>query len=951
MKKKHTLILIDGHALAFREYYALERTNMQTSDGQPTWAVYGFFKAIFDLMKNASLRPDSIAVTFDVSHHTFRTEKYDNYKSNRSEMPDTMKSQMQLIYDGLTAFDIPIYTKEGYEADDVIGTISKLACERGYEVLILTGDQDAFQLVDSEGCVKVILPSFQGQKEYGWYAIYDKLGVYPNQVIDYKALRGDTSDCIPGVKGIGEKTACMLLNSYHSLDSIYEHIDEIHSKSVKEKLIMGKEDAYMSQYLATIVRDLDINFDFEQARVKLPQVDKVTKFLKDMQFHSFIKNVGGILNSFSQHNPLSDNFFDSEVQKQEDASQLGLFAKMVESEINKDNLKYSKEIVTDSEDFELLIKNLTNKEVISFELIAEYENAVDFDLVGIAFAYDKSLKYNGELEVGNAENIETFYIPVGHKRAEKQLPADFVLDKLKSVFEDDSIKKITYNYKVQINLLRKFGIGLNGCVFDCMLSSYVKNPSRKHDLDIQSFENLDHAITSLASYSTNSRKSLNLKDLSLTDVMDWAVDRVSVIIKLADYWIKNLEDGEYKFFKEIEMPLSRVLADMEFVGVSVDKDYLGNLTEQMNEIVKDNERKIYEVAGKSFNLNSPKQIAEVLFEDLALPNKKLKGKNANSTSAEVLESLAKEFDIARYILEYRKYSKLISTYTIALPSLINKSDERIHTTYNQATTATGRLSSSNPNLQNIPTRTEEGRKIRNAFVPKDRENYSIISADYSQIELRLLAHISNDENLIKAFCDGVDIHTLTAAKVFDVNVQDVTKVMRYRAKTVNFGIIYGQTKYGLAQALNITPKEAEDFIEKYFASYPKIQEYISKTIELAEKNGFVQTLYGRRRYLASELASSNRQIREFAKRAAINQPIQGTSADLIKIAMNEFYKKLKENNLESKLIMQVHDELVVEVPDSEIEIVKTLLKESMELNNPFSVPLLVDISVGKSWRE
>ena len=953
MDEKHTLILIDGHSLAFREYYALERTNMQTSDGRFTWAVYGFFKAIFDLLKNPALNPNSIAVTFDVSHHTFRTEKYESYKSNRSAMPDTMQSQMQLIYEGLKAFNIPIYTKEGFEADDVIGTISKKACEKGYQVLILTGDQDAFQLIDKEGCIKVIMPSFTGQKEYNWQAVYDKLGIYPNQVIDYKALRGDTSDCIPGIRGIGPKTAQELLNKYYTLEEIYNHTEEIDKKSVKEKLISGKEDAFLSQYLATIVRDLDIPFDFENALVNLPDIEKVTDFLRDMQFHSFIKNINNILNSFKKDENTSVHI-ESSPNPETHEGQLGLFTEMVQAHINKETFKYDKKIITDSEDFINLKKELEKSNCFSFEIEAEYTNAVNFEICGIALALTDDIGYEKELVIPDKElHIKTYYIPLDHIGLEKHLKTDYVLNELKPVFENSDIKKINYNAKVQINMLRFNSITLKGCVFDSMLASYIKNPTRKHDLEVQSIENLNHAILPYAEIDTGKKSKITLKTSPAANTAEWASDRAATNIYLTKYWINNLAQGELKFLKEIELPLSSVLSDMEFNGVTVDVEYLKVLSSELTKKIAELEGKIFNIAGEGFNLNSPKQLASILFEklNLQIEGKKKKLKNTSSTSAEVLEELAKQFDIAKYILQYRKYSKLKSTYTDALSELIEKYDNRIHTTYNQTITATGRLSSSNPNLQNIPSRTEEGRRIRKAFIPQDRKNYTIISADYSQIELRLLAHISEDSNLISAFNSGVDIHTSTAAKVFGVSIDKVTKEMRYKAKAVNFGIIYGQGKYGLASSLGIAPAQAGEFIDKYFATYPKIKEYMENTIAQAEATGYVQTIFGRRRYLASELSSSNHMIKEFAHRAAMNQPIQGTAADLIKIAMVDFQQKLNEKHLKSKLILQVHDELVVETLNSEADEIKKLLKTSMELDGMFKVPLIVEISQGQSWRE
>ena len=950
MNDSKTLILIDGHALAFRQYYALERTNMRTSDGVPTWAVYGFFKAIFDLLKNENLNPDAIAVAFDVSHKTFRTETYSDYKCNRSAMPDSMQAQMGLIYEGLRAFNIPIYTKEGFEADDVIGTISQKACELGHKVLILTGDQDAFQLVDKDGCVKVILPTKGELVEYNWDKIFDKLGVYPNQVIDYKGLRGDVSDCIPGVKGIGEKTAQKLLARYGTLDAILADCENIPEKAVREKICSGIEQAKMSQYLATIVRNLDVNFDFDSAKINLPDVSVVTEFLKKMQFYTFIKNINEILYSFDKIERTAPVKPDA---NSSDSMQLGFFAEAVNEEINKEfKCEFDKKLITDSRDFSDMLKELSSQSLIAFNIYADVKNAVDSKVIGFAFAYNKDIAADKHITFNDSGFItKTFYIPISHSNIANQLRLEDVITGLKSLFENETIYKTTHNAKNAYNILRNLEILAEGVIFDTALASYVKDPQRNHELDVQSMEHLNHAIMPFAPFEKNKKKQISFSDAPVESIVNFSSDESFTILELTKYWINNLDKKELELTYDIEVPLTFVLADMEYNGVSVDEDYLHKLTISMNNQLAKIEGRIYEIAGGVFNINSPRQVGEVLFEKLGLKAKKKRGKTNYSTNAAVLEELAEEYEIAQLILDYRKFAKLKSTYTEALPALIDRKDNRIHTTYNQTVTATGRLSSSNPNLQNIPVRTEEGNKIRNAFVSGNKENGLILSADYSQIELRLLAHITQDKHLLEAFNSGVDVHTLTASKVFDVPVEDVTKEMRYKSKAVNFGIIYGQSKYGLAKSLGISNADAETFIEKYFATYPRVKAYMEGTVLEAEEKGFVETIFGRKRYLATELSSSNGMIREFAKRAAINQPIQGTAADLMKIAMIDFSKKLKENNLKSKMIMQVHDELVVEVVKSELDIVTNLVKEAMELNQPLSVPLVVDVNVGESWKE
>ena len=951
MGESKTLILIDGHALAFRQYYALERTNMQTKEGVPTWAVYGFFKAIFDLLKNKDLAPDAIGVAFDVSHHTFRTEKYQEYKANREAMPDPMRIQMELIYEGLRAFNIPIYTKEGFEADDVIGTISTRACDLGHKVYILTGDQDSFQLIRQNGCIKVIIPSKGELIEYDWEKVYEKLGVYPNQVIDYKALRGDTSDNIPGIRGIGEKTAVKLLSEFHTVDNVLANADKISGKAVKEKIINGVEQAQLSKYLATIICNVDIPFDFDKTTIELPQIANVTEFLRKKQFYSFLKNIEFILKSFDKNQIENQEtlplFASADLNVNNSNGQLGLFAQAVQSEVNKTEIEYDSKIITDSVDFEELLERLTKETLIAVKIFADTKNAVNSTVYGIALGINSNYKFSDKIQVSeDAAKTASYYIPLNHN-LEKQLSFDFVTSKLKPILENDRIKKITHDIKLEYNIFKTLGINITGVVFDTMLSSYIKDSNAQTEFDIQCMERIEHILPTMVSEN----KKAKFTDFDIETVKNYTADTISSLFELTNYWNSSLDEKEYKILTDIEIPLAHVLADMEYDGVSVDVEYLKTLTHELDGKLSRLETKIYNLADEGFNINSPKQVGYILFEKLQLKSPKKRGKSKNSTSAEVLTALAEEYEIARLLLEYRKYSKLKSTYTEALPLLIDSKDNRIHTTYNQTVTTTGRLSSSNPNLQNIPIRTEEGNKIRKAFVPRDRENYLIMSADYSQIELRLLAHVSGDANLINAFNSGIDVHTLTASKVFEVPINEVTKDMRYKAKAVNFGIVYGQSKYGLAKALKIKSEEADSFINKYFETYPRIRDYMHNMVELVEEQGYVETILGRKRYLQNEINSPNAMIREFAKRAAINQPMQGSASDLIKLAMIDFSKKLKDFNLKSKMIMQVHDELVVEVEKSEQNLVKNLIMESMGLAQILSVPLVVDINIGESWKE
>jgi DNA polymerase-1 len=947
MGESKTLILIDGHALAFRQYYALERTNMSTKDGTPTWAVYGFFKAIFDLLKNKDLNPDAIGVAFDVSHHTFRTEKFVEYKANREAMPDPMRIQMGLIYEGLKAFNIPIYTKEGFEADDVIGTISRRACEIGHKVYILTGDQDSFQLIRQNGCIKVIIPSKGELIEYDWDKVHEKLGVYPNQVIDYKALRGDTSDNIPGVKGIGEKTAVKLLEEFKTVDNVLENIDKISGNSIKEKIKEGVEIAKLSKFLATIVQDVEIDFDFEKTRIELPEISNVTEFLRSMQFYTFLKNIEFILKSFDKDakitiKPSQETLTAKAIESSN--GQLGLFAQAVQSEVNKEEMKYSTKIIQSLEDFKNMIDTLSKQKVVGFKIFSDYQNAKNFKIYGFAFGYNNDLNLDNT-EFNLQSSTETFYLPISHN-IENQLSTEQIKEDLTSIFANKDIKKFTHDVKIETCILKNLGIELEGVIFDTMLACYIKDSNANSNFDIQCMEQINHILPTIVSET----KKSTLADNSMLEMENYAGDVISSLFNLTIYWWKSLDKKEYSILSEIEIPLAEVLASMELYGVSIDKDYLHTLTNEFNDKLLKIEQQVFDIAGEEFNINSPKQVGTILFDKLQLKSSKKRGKSKNSTSAEILGALAEEFEIAQLILDYRKYAKLKSTYTEALPQLIDE-DGRIHTSYNQTVTLTGRLSSSAPNLQNIPIRTEEGNKIRKAFVPADKEKFLIMSADYSQIELRILAHVSKDENLISAFKSGIDVHTLTASKVFNVPIEEVSKEMRYKAKAVNFGIVYGQSRYGLAKALKIKADEAQEFIDKYFETYPSIKEYMSNMVKLVETQGYVETILGRKRYLENEINSPNGMIREFAKRAAINHPMQGSASDLIKLAMIDFDNALKKEKLKSKLIMQVHDELVVEVAKDELELVKEIVLKSMELKQPLLVPLLIDINTGDSWKE
>lgn len=949
--EKKSLLLIDGHALAYRYYFALERTGMKTADNRPVWAVFGFFKCIFDLLKETKVNPDLIAVTFDVGRVTYRVDLYSEYKANRESMPDAMHDQLGDIVEGLNAFNIPICTKEGFEADDVIGTIAERAKSENISVMILTGDRDSFQLVDDEKGVTVIMPSKGEIVTYNREKVFERMGVYPEQIVDFKGLAGDTSDNIPGIRGIGDKTAAKLLSEFSSLEGIYENIENVSGKALKQKLIDGKRDALLSKELATIQRNVDIDFDFKDTCLELPDKNSVLEFFKKNSFFSFLKNSDEILSHFNI-SPNCNKVAQSVENKENKESvpiaengQLGLFAQ----EVKKSNSEYTvnRTLVDTKEKLLSLVETLKTKTIISVDTETTGLNPLEDDIVGISIAYNDSiLTKNGRIycDDDRPDLTESFYIPLFHNIG-NQVDMNFAVENLSQIFTAENIAKTMQNAKFDIHILAQHGMTVKNLIFDTMLASYIKDSSRKHGLKFQAQMYLGYIMTE---YEEVAGKITSFSTVDIKDAVNYACDDAFATLELSRYWQKNLSDKELDILYDIEVPTELVLVEMEKNGVSVDKKYLSELSKEAASQLEQIETKIYEEAGEKFNVNSPKQVSEILFDKL---NLKPSGRKKKSTNAKVLEDLAVEFPIAKHILEQRHLAKLKSTYIDTLPELVSPSDNRIHTSFNQTITTTGRLSSSNPNLQNIPVRTEFGARIRGAFVPKDRENELILSADYSQIELRLMAHCSQDKNLMQAFNDDIDVHTLTASKVFEVPVEAVTKDMRYKAKAVNFGIVYGQSKYGLASQLGISSYEAEEFILKYFATYPSIKQYMYDTIDFAHRHGYVETIYGRKRWLDTGLNASSFKEREAAERAAINAPLQGSAADLIKIAMVNLQKSLFGLKLNSKIVIQVHDELVLEVLKSEQEIVTKLVKEAMENGQPLTVPLKVDIALGQNLME
>lgn len=983
-----TLVLIDGHSLAYRMHFALERTNMRLADRTPTWAVYGFFNALFSLLKK--IRPDAMAVSFDVGRVTFRNDLYPEYKAHRDGMPDEMRTQMALIREGIEKLGIPIYEKEGYEADDVIGTLSCQAARDGYWVQILTGDQDAFQLVedlqpadsDPAGRIDVLIPPRTPREDIKTYdreEVYKKWGIWPEQVTDFKGLKGDSSDNIPGVPGVGDKTACKLLTDYRDLETLYEHLADLPAGKLKERLETFREQAFLSKRLATIERNVPLSVNWDDCRLSIPDVPALMDYLEKMEFGSFIKQAPVLLAPFleSQAEVLETR------ARLEDQNRLEYGAVTTEPpephELpglrpppSTDVLAVPHQIVTTHAALQAMADQIRRGGAFAVDVETTGLEAHTAEMAGVAVTvgdgfirmdrpavnilkladYPQSFPALAVKPGSESAPLANYYIPVRHPDLQSELDEAAIRAVLGPLLADEQLIKLIHNEKFEVNMFRQWGLSLGGLVFDTMLASYIEEPDRRHGLKSLSLSLLHQPMCEIKELIGSGKKAILFSEVPVDQAAAYAACDTYTTWQLARHFLSRLSESQWTLFYEIELPLARVLADVEWTGVALDTAYLKQLSGELEARLTVLESDICGLAGCTFNLNSPKQVGEVLFERLGIkPLRKTKGKTGYSTDVKVLEQLAGEYEIVRKMLEYRQLFKLKSTYIDTLPELINERTGRIHTSFNQTVTATGRLSSSNPNLQNIPIRSDLGRQIRQAFVPGERPGWMLISADYSQIELRLLAHFSEDPHLLEAFRKGEDVHTATAALVFGMDIDRVTKEQRYQAKTVNFGVIYGQSAYGLSQQLKIPQKEAAEFIQRYFSRYARVKGYIERIKAEAHRTGKVETLCGRVRDLSEGLQNSNRGVREFSERAAFNTPLQGSAADLMKVAMIRLHRRLREAGLQSKIILQVHDELVLEAPDHEIDTVSELVTWAMQLDQPLKVPLVVDVHVGPTWME
>lgn len=924
---KSKIMIIDGNSILFRAFYAMPP--LKTKKGQFTNAVYGFLSMLYKLLDDYS--PEYLCVAFDPKKPTFRHEQYSEYKAGRVKAPDELVEQFELIRTVLKIHNIKCVEIDGFEADDVAGTMSKASVENGIDVYLVTSDKDYLQLVDDNVKVLLTKKGVTNIKEMDRAAIKEDYEIQPEEFVDLKALMGDQSDNIPGVSGVGEKTAIKLIKEYHDLDNLYSNIDNITGK-LKEKLENDKMQAYMSKTLAKIVTDIPVEIDFNEYKRVDADGEKLMNLYDELEFKNFKKRILSSANNETNEN-LNSQFSIFDMPKTPMMTQ----SPMVTGDKENNDVKSNMTFIDDS-NLEA-INEIKNKAKKSGKLALKF--LLDGDRALYSNAVAIGLSSCDDIPSGDGK---IFYINVNENNEVK------ILDNLKDVFEDNSIKKIGHDLKSDIIYLLKKGISLNNANFDGEVGKYILNPSdSSYSIDKLSYEFLEIDIPSINDYLGSGKARVSFKELDVEKNKQYLYDYISTVIKIESKIVEEIEKLHMcDLFYNIEMPLVEVLAYMEFVGFKIDLNILDELGEKFNNKLTILEEVIYEMVGEKFNINSPKQLGVILFEKLNLEVIK-KTKTGYSTDIEVLDKLKSKHPVINKIIEYRQLTKLNSTYVEGLKAVIGENDGRVHSVLNQTITTTGRISSTDPNLQNIPTRTEEGKEIRRAFIAED--GYVLVDSDYSQIELRVLAELSNEENLINAFINHEDIHSKTASEVFKVKLEEVTSMMRSRAKAVNFGIIYGISDYGLGRDLDISRKEAKEYIENYLNYYHNIDSYMKNIVEQSKKNLYVETYFGRRRYIP-ELESRNFNIRSFGERIALNTPVQGTAADIIKIAMIRVYKKLKENNMKSRLLLQVHDELIVEAYKDEIDKVKEILKNEMEnVVDSFRVHLEVDINVGDSWYE
>ncbi|MBT8177907.1 MAG: DNA polymerase I [Eudoraea sp.] len=940
MSDKKRLFLLDAYALIFRGYYALIKNPRINSKGMDTSAIMGFVNSLFDVIRRE--KPDHLAVCFDKDGSAERTELFADYKANRDETPDAIRVAVPIIQEILKAMHIPVVEVSGLEADDIIGTLAKQAEKQDYRVYMVTPDKDFGQLVSEN--IFMYRPARMGNgiEIWGIPEIQQRFGVErPEQVIDYLGMMGDASDNIPGLPGVGDKTAKKFIAQFGSLEELLANTDQLKGK-MKEKVEENAELGRLSKKLATICVTCEVTFDEKDYELSQPDSEKVQTIFEELEFRRLREQFLKIF--FAPKEEAAEAKSEPVVAKAGPVAGGGQFSlfgnenaenegKIISGRRTIADTPHVYQLVNTGMSRKLFLKNLMNQKAVCFDTETTAINPLTAELVGIAFSW----------EAGKG-----FYLPFPEEREETLA----LLEELRPFFESEDIDKIGQNLKYDIKVLQNYNMEVKGNLFDTMLAHYLINPDMRHNMDVLSETYLNYTPVSITELiGKKGKNQLSMREVPMDQQTEYAVEDADITYQLAQHFAPELEAANTrKLFEEIEIPLLRVLADMELEGINLDIDFLKSLSTALESDIKSLEVKIYQEAGEEFNIASPKQLGEILFNKLKLVDKPKKTRTGQySTAEDVLSYLAKDHQIIRDVLEYRGLAKLKSTYVDALPEQVEPKTGRVHTDYMQTVAATGRLSSNNPNLQNIPIRTERGRQVRKAFIPRNAD-YILLAADYSQIELRIIAALSEETTMIEAFKNGEDIHASTASKVFNVPIEEVTREQRGNAKTVNFGIIYGVSAFGLSNQTDLSRTEARELIDTYYKTYPKLRDYIQEQIDFARENGYVQTVLGRRRYL-KDINGSNAVVRGAAERNAVNAPIQGSAADIIKIAMIRIHQELAEGNYKTKMLLQVHDELVFDVYKPELEAVKKMIRSEMENAFDLAVPLVVDLGQGSNWLE
>ena len=951
MSEQKRLYLLDAYALIFRGYFAFIKNPRINSRGMDTSAIMGFMNALMDVIKRE--KPDHLAVAFDKDGSDYRYEMYQEYKAHRDETPEAIKIAVPYIQQLLKAMHIPIIEVAGFEADDLIGTLAKQAEKEDFKVFMVTPDKDFAQLVSENIFMYKPARMGNGIEIWGIPEVLEKFEIdRPEQVIDFLGMMGDAADNIPGLPGVGEKTAKKFLKEYGSMENLLANTHQLKG-AIKDKIEANAELGILSKKLATILLDCPVTFDAADFELSKPDVEKTDELFNELEFRQMKAQFDKYFGTGKEYDEIdtNGNVTSSETpqpakkvstkKSSEDQFDLFGFSDDSSDEVTANSFyatlettDHNYQIIQGDLGLKLFLQNLNNHNAVCFDTETTGIDAQNAELVGISFSWEKG---------------KAFYIPFPENRDEAQL----LVNKFKPFFENEGIEKIGQNIKYDLKVLTKYGIQIKGKLFDTMIAHYLINPDMRHNMDVLSETYLKYSPKPIEDLiGKKGKNQLSMKDVSLEQIKEYAAEDADVTLQLKEIFSPILDKAETKkLFNEIEIPLVPVLAAMELEGINLDEDFLKKMSVEMAAESNALEQKIYETAGEKFNLASPKQLGDILFDKMKIGGAKQKKTKTGqyATGEEVLSYLANDNEIVRDILEWRQMVKLQSTYIDALPNQVDKKTGRVHTDYMQTVAATGRLSSTNPNLQNIPIRTEKGRLIRKAFIARD-ENYTLLSADYSQIELRIIAALSGEENMIESFRKGEDIHKSTASKVFNVPLEEVTREQRSHAKTVNFGIIYGVSAFGLSNQTNLSRAESKELIDAYYESYPRLKAYMNEQVEIARDLGYVQTVLGRRRYL-KDINSQNAMVRGGAERNAVNAPIQGSAADIIKIAMINIHKKLTEENWKSKMLLQVHDELVFDVHNSELEKIKPMIKHEMENAFILSVPLEIEMGSGNNWLE